>query len=105
METLQSLQETCSSAQVIAASTLGKPLLTMKWVEHLLRGGRISSLEVLKSPHGTQQPALNGPALNRIKPDDLQRSLPKQILLGFCGMLFINQSFLSGHKVREQQKV
>lgn len=66
METLQPLHATCSGAHVIAAQTLGKCLFTMRWVEHFFeRGGRISSLEVLKSPHGTQQPALSGPALNR----------------------------------------
>lgn len=69
------------------------------------RGGRISSLEVLKSPRHSATCFNWSYSEQRIRPDDLQRSLPTQILLGFSGILFINQSLLSGHKATEQQKI
>lgn len=54
------------------------------------RGGRISSLEVLKSPRHSATCFNWSYSEQRIRPDDLQRSLPTQILLGFS---FINSVY------------
>lgn len=106
MEALQPLQATCSSAHVIAAQTLGKYLFTRRWVEHLLREvAEFHPWKYSKVHMARSNPLQEVPLWTENRPDDLQRSLPKQILLGFSGILFINQSFLSGHKATEQQKV